>query len=189
MLLFFSETNELYLKCGRRNAKHEKKKNTQGINFGTVEQWNILRKMKNIIEKVFSEFLVFLLTLSVIEATTSSSGNQKFLTEPESISAVIGSRVLLPCKVEHKQGVLQWTKDDFGLGTHRNLSAFDRYVMIGTDEDGNYTLQIDPLQIDDDGKYQCQVSPGPQGESFRPVSNVENSYSNFVCVIENYYHI
>lgn len=56
--------------------------------------------------------------------------------EPQDQTAVIGSRVTLPCRVIDKSGVLQWTKDDFGLGTHRNLSGFDRYTMIGSDEEG-----------------------------------------------------
>lgn len=84
------------------------------------------------------------------------SANQAFTLEPEDYSALIGSKVELPCLVEHKQGVLQWTKDDFGLGTDRNLSlsGFERYTMIGNDDDGNYTLQIDPVTLDDDAKYQ-----------------------------------
>lgn len=56
--------------------------------------------------------------------------------EPQDQTAVIGSRVTLPCRVIDKSGQLQWTKDDFGLGTHRNLSGFERYTMIGSDEEG-----------------------------------------------------
>lgn len=52
----------------------------------------------------------------------------------------MGDRVTLPCRVENKVGTLQWTKDDFGLGTHRNLSGYDRYVMVGSDEEGKHLL-------------------------------------------------
>lgn len=55
-------------------------------------------------------------------------------------SAVVGSRVTLPCRVEGKVGQLQWTKDDFGLGTHRHLTGYERYKMVGSDEEGNYSL-------------------------------------------------
>lgn len=89
--------------------------------------------------------------------------NQKFVIEPDNVSATIGSKVILPCRVTGKQGVLQWTKDDFGLGTHRNLTAFERYTMGGVEEDGDHNLRIDNLQLEDDAKYQCQVSPGSQG--------------------------
>lgn len=57
--------------------------------------------------------------------------------EPQDQTAVVGSKVTLPCRVIGKSGILQWTKDDFGLGTHRNLSGFERYSMVGSDEEGN----------------------------------------------------
>lgn len=94
----------------------------------------------------------------------SSASNQAFTIEPDSVSAMLGSNVVLPCRVESKQGQLQWTKDDFGLGTQRDLPAFERYTMIGNDEEGDYTLQIENVQLEDDAKFQCQVSPGPSGE-------------------------
>lgn len=89
---------------------------------------------------------------------------QKFAIEPQDQTAVVGSRVTLPCRVINKSGVLQWTKDDFGLGTHRNLSGYDRYTMIGSDEEGDYSLDIYPVTLDDDARYQCQVSTGSLGQ-------------------------
>lgn len=65
---------------------------------------------------------------------------QRFAMEPQDQTAVVGSRVTLPCRVIDKSGILQWTKDDFGLGTHRNLSGFERYTMIGSDEEGKILL-------------------------------------------------
>jgi hypothetical protein len=69
---------------------------------------------------------------------------QRFAMEPQDQTAIVGSRVTLPCRVIGKSGVLQWTKDDFGLGTHRNLSGFDRYSMIGSDEEGQ-CMPLSPL--------------------------------------------
>ncbi|CAH2240786.1 irregular chiasm C-roughest protein-like [Pararge aegeria] len=89
---------------------------------------------------------------------------QKFAMEPQDQTAVVGSRVTLPCRVEKKAGQLQWTKDDFGLGLHRELSGYDRYKMIGSDEEGDYSLDIREVTLDDDAKYQCQVSSGLRGE-------------------------
>ncbi|XP_031627959.1 irregular chiasm C-roughest protein-like isoform X2 [Contarinia nasturtii] len=89
---------------------------------------------------------------------------QKFAMQPQDQTAIVGSRVTLPCRVINKQGTLQWTKDDFGLGWHRNLSGFERYTMIGSDEEGDFSLDIYPVMLDDDAKYQCQVGPGPQGQ-------------------------
>lgn len=107
--------------------------------------------------KMFTHLLLLLLVQLV-------STNQKFAIEPENQSVLLGTKITLPCRVVDLQGVLQWTKDDFGLGTHRNLSGFERYKMIGTDNDGDYSLEIDAIELDDDAKYQCQVSPGPNGE-------------------------
>ncbi|CAH2061858.1 unnamed protein product, partial [Iphiclides podalirius] len=89
---------------------------------------------------------------------------QKFAMEPQDQTAVVGSRVTLPCRVENKVGQLQWTKDDFGLGLHRDLSGYDRYKMIGSDEEGDYSLDIRDVTLEDDAKYQCQVSSGLRGE-------------------------
>ena len=36
------------------------------------------------------------------------------------------TKVVLPCTVEDKEGLLQWTKDDFGLGTKRDLPGYSR---------------------------------------------------------------
>ena len=53
-------------------------------------------------------------------------------------TAVIGSRVTLPCRVLDQKGPIQWTKDDFGLGAVRNLTGYERYAMIGSDEEGKW---------------------------------------------------
>ena len=50
-----------------------------------------------------------------------------------------GEHVTLPCQVENKRGMLQWTRDGFGLGIERNLTGFDRYHMVGSDEEGKKT--------------------------------------------------
>lgn len=79
---------------------------------------------------------------------------QQFAIEPLDQVAVVGTRVILPCRVLNKKGILQWTKDDFGLGTRRRLSAFERYTMVGSDEEGDFSLNIYPVTLDDDAKYQ-----------------------------------
>lgn len=64
---------------------------------------------------------------------------------------------MLACRVTDKAGALQWTKDGFGLGTNRNLSGFPRYQMVGSDDEGDYSLHISPVALEDDAMYQCQV--------------------------------
>ncbi|KAH8241658.1 hypothetical protein KR038_006922 [Drosophila bunnanda] len=110
--------------------------------------------------------LLLLATLIGLARTSpyTSYQNQRFAMEPQDQTAVVGARVTLPCRVINKQGTLQWTKDDFGLGTSRDLSGFERYAMVGSDEEGDYSLEIYPVMLDDDARYQCQVSPGPEGQ-------------------------
>lgn len=90
--------------------------------------------------------------------------HQHLAMEPQDQIAEIGARVTLPCRVVNKKGMLQWTRDDFGLGTHRRLTGFDRYAMIGSDEEGDYSLQIYPVEMEDDALFQCQVSASGEGE-------------------------
>lgn len=110
---------------------------------------------------------ILLLTVNAICALSSGhgrlSGEQTFAMEPQDQVAAVGGRVILPCRVLSKRGVLQWTKDDFGLGTQRRLPAFDRYSMIGSDDEGDFSLQIYPVALDDEARYQCQVGPGHNG--------------------------
>lgn len=106
---------------------------------------------------------IFILTIITAVAAFTSYIEQQFAMEPQDQVAVVGAKVILPCRVINKQGVLQWTKDDFGLGTRRKLSGFDRYAMIGSDEEGDYSLQIYPVTLEDNALFQCQVSSSSTG--------------------------
>ena len=70
------------------------------------------------------------------QPSTTTRQAQKFEREPEDQTAVVGETVVMACRVINKSGVLQWTKDDFGLGSDRNLSGFERYSMIGSEDEG-----------------------------------------------------
>ncbi|KAB7497921.1 Irregular chiasm C-roughest protein [Armadillidium nasatum] len=82
----------------------------------------------------------------------------RFATQPTHQTAVLGSTVVLPCRVIPRDGTVQWTRDGFGLGTIRRLDGFDRYSMIGSNEEGDFSLKISPVTLEDDSEYQCQVS-------------------------------
>jgi len=95
-----------------------------------------------------------------------SSSEQSFAVEPDDRTAVVDGTVSLPCRVTDLAGQLQWTKDDFALGTNRNLSyhGYPRYTMTGSDANGEYNLRLSPVTLDDDGVYQCQVGTGKRDE-------------------------
>ncbi|XP_040583429.1 irregular chiasm C-roughest protein [Lepeophtheirus salmonis] len=102
---------------------------------------------------------VIITHLTVVESSIGEStpSPQVFLREPVDQTARQGTHVTLPCRVNNKQGTLQWTRSGFGLGVERNLTGFDRYHMTGSDEEGDFTLDIDPVMLEDDAKFQCQV--------------------------------
>ncbi|CAG9116274.1 unnamed protein product [Plutella xylostella] len=82
---------------------------------------------------LFRQLLGWLDKLTQVGSIGSPAAQPELL---RCLTAVVGSRVTLPCRVEHKSGQLQWTKDDFGLGLQRDLSGYERYRMIGSDEEG-----------------------------------------------------
>lgn len=52
--------------------------------------------------------------------------DQIFATMPSHQTAVLGSTAVLPCRVVNRRGLVQWTRDGFGLGTDRELEGFTR---------------------------------------------------------------
>lgn len=77
------------------------------------------KKMIMSIRRICMELFGLLLIVSSASPFTSHSmeeQQQQFAMEPQDQVAVVGARVILPCRVLFKKGTLQWTKDDFGLG-------------------------------------------------------------------------
>ena len=86
---------------------------------------------------IFSLLIIGLNFREISGAKLSGTGlRQRFANQPSPQTAVIGSTVVLPCRVINMVGELQWTRDDFGLGNERELLAFKRYKMIGSHEEG-----------------------------------------------------
>ena len=85
-----------------------------------------------------------LLTLLVTLAVSGEGRNlqQNFSKQPESVRILEGGNVTLECGVRNKVGVLQWTKDDFGLGTDQNLSGYNRYNMDVVIDKDNSTSSL-----------------------------------------------
>ena len=102
------------------------------------------------------KWIVFSQVLSALCLVSGKNLQQKFIQEPSSVTVREGQNVTLECSVSHKAGVLQWTKDDFGLGTSRSLPGYSRFSMVGDNND-TWNLHIENITFEDDGRYQCQV--------------------------------
>lgn len=83
--------------------------------------------------------LVLFLSIGLAESVPPA---QEFIRQPHDQTAKVGDHVTLPCRVKNKRGMLQWTRDGFGLGVERNLTGFDRYHMSGIDEEGKTIHQL-----------------------------------------------
>merc|ERR1719219_2208106 len=101
--------------------------------------------------------LVTLSLLLLLMSVRLEAAKQEFLEQPESVTVREGEEVRLDCVVHNKAGTLQWTRDDFGLGTSRDLAGYNRYRMVGREERGEWHLLLTNITVEDDARYQCQV--------------------------------
>ena len=88
--------------------------------------------------------LSWLAVLAVLKSPEAEA-TQRFLSQPENATVQLGQTLTLSCRfvaqniftknyqniflllsVENLVGPLQWTKDDFGLGTLRSLPGYER---------------------------------------------------------------
>ena len=106
-------------------------------------------------------FLPYIL-LQVFLFHAVHSESQYFIEEPADVTANIGDEVTLQCRVGNREGVLQWTKNGFGLGTDPKLPGFSRYTL--TDD---FALKINPVTKQDVGEFQCQVGAGDYSPPIR----------------------
>ena len=111
------------------------------LNFKSSTKWFLSLASKRLL------VLLFIGSVSTQKTSRGSSQAggggilaQSFLREPFDQIAAVGEHVTLPCRVINKRGVLQWTRDDFGLGSERQLIGFDRYQMTGSDEEGKLSI-------------------------------------------------
>ena len=101
--------------------------------------------------------IVTICLLNMASLSHSLEQLQRFIEQPVAgLEVHEGETISLACRVENKLGILQWTKDDFGLGTERELAGFSRYRMTGT-EDTTWNLEIVNITLEDSGRFQCQV--------------------------------
>ncbi|KRZ83723.1 Kin of IRRE-like protein 1 [Trichinella sp. T8] len=100
-------------------------------------------------------FVIIMVSLAI---SAEAEGSQRFVEHPEETKVIIGQTAVLRCRIENQEGLVTWAKNGFILGTARSLPDFARYSMIGSDELGEYHLQIRNVTIQDDAAYQCQAT-------------------------------
>ena len=52
-------------------------------------------------------------------------------------------------------------------GYDRLIPGIPRYTVLGSDESGNFSLQISNVSLEDDAEYECQVGPANYNKPIR----------------------
>ena len=105
-----------------------------------------------ILELTMMRAVVGLVCLILQVDSREVASEQRFVTEPVNMTVMEGGDLVLPCSVAGQVGELQWTRDDFGLGTEKELVGYSRYTMVDAD------LHITNISLaEDDARFQCQV--------------------------------
>ncbi|XP_059087472.1 nephrin-like isoform X2 [Tigriopus californicus] len=85
---------------------------------------------------------------------------QHFRVRPHDVEVASGGTAVITCEVGNRAGRVQWTKDGLTLGYQRSIPGIPRYQVLGSDDSGEFSLQISGVSLDDDADYECQVGPG-----------------------------
>ena len=72
----------------------------------------------------------------------SSSSTAYFIEEPENVTTRVGERVLLGCRVANvnSNASVQWTRDDFGLGTKELMAVWPNMRIIDSNPESKFFL-------------------------------------------------
>lgn len=128
-----------------------------------------------------SSVLLFVATVALVW-----SDQQSFIIAPSNISLIEGMTAILRCQVANKRGTLQWTKDGFALGFHRDIPGFPRYRMGGSEVLGEYHLIIEGVRLEDDAEYQCQIGPSTGQPALQGIASLSVMVPPKLPTIEGY---
>ena len=71
--------------------------------------------------------MMMILTIMMTILTSEVLTSQSFSSQPSDVTVNLGEEVTLPCVVVNRRGIVQWTRDNFGLGIDRDLRWCSRY--------------------------------------------------------------
>ena len=71
------------------------------------------------------------------------------------------------------------------LGYDRTVPGKPRYSVLGTDNSGEFSLQITDVQLEDDADYECQVGPALYNQPIRHKAHltVQRKFNFFPSLI------
>ena len=90
---------------------------------------------------------------SVLVSVRAAPRAQQFILTPSNMTVSPGSRLTLPCLVQHKGGECRWERDGLPVGLFP-----EKYRMVDG-EAGDCSLVVEDARLEwDEGWWQCQVS-------------------------------
>nr|QRF78293.1 Nephrin [Halicryptus spinulosus] len=116
------------------------------------------------IRNFINTYVVFLIGLFLPWKRDFVVGQQSFATYPENVTVIEGGEVLLRCRINNRQGPVQWAYDGrpFGHVIDYSLPGYPRYSMVVNDEQGQFDFRIAQASLpEDDAKFECQVLGNP----------------------------
>lgn len=105
-----------------------------------------------------------IIAIEILTLITLVGTKQQFAREPSNEFVNMGDSVTFPCRIRNQVGIVQWTRDGFGLGLGKNLHGFVRYKIVGRTDEGDWSLSISPVELEDEAEFQCQVG-GAEGQN------------------------
>ncbi|KAK0080413.1 hypothetical protein PV325_013982 [Microctonus aethiopoides] len=93
--------------------------------------------------------------------SSGDTNQQYFEVKPVNSSVQEGGKVMIPCVVGKRMGIVQWAKDGFAyvIQPGGSIVGYPRLKLEGDQNAGVYNLTIKDASLTDDGEYQCQVGP------------------------------
>jgi len=118
--------------------------------------------------KIRSSQQLLLLSIIILMLTDFAHGQQQyFRVRPTDVEVGEGGTAVIPCEVGNRQGRVQWTKDGLTLGYNRSIPGIPRYSVLGSENSGQFSLQIRDVTLEDDADYECQVGPASYNKPIR----------------------
>jgi hypothetical protein len=112
----------------------------------------VLNKMKTVAFVVLAAYVAFIVGSAearsqpradyYTDPDPESSGKPFFIDEPENVTTRLGQRVILGCRVGNvnSSASVQWTRDDFGLGTKDLITDWPNMRIVENNPDSKFYL-------------------------------------------------
>ncbi|XP_044576167.1 nephrin-like isoform X3 [Cotesia glomerata] len=118
--------------------------------------------------------MIILVGFFISPIVKGDTNQQYFKVRPINSSVQEGGRVMIPCVVGKRMGIVQWAKDGFAfvIQPGGSIVGYPRLKLEGDQNSGVYNLTIRDASLTDDGEYQCQVGPYGKIKAIRANANL-----------------